>query len=215
LGDADTRIDLPMPSILKPTQLWTGKQVFGVLLRPNSSCKTIINLETRCRTFGKDEKNRKTGISFGDSKTAVGTKIDESFCPNDGWMVIHNSDIICGVVDKTIIGDGNKKSMFYVVMREYGAVEAANAMNRVAKLTSRWLANQGFSIGIDDVQPGVCLREEKQKTVSKGYYDCDQAILKYRAGELQNQAGMDGEATLEVFKILTIVYVIWNIEQNS
>ena len=203
-----------MPSILRPIPLWTGKQIFSLLLKPNRFFKTIINLETKCRTFGKDEKNCKTGVAFGEAKTFAGTKLDESFCPNDGWMIIHNSDVICGVVDKAVIGDGNKKSMFYVVMREYGPMEAASCMNRVAKLASRWLANHGFSIGIDDVQPGIRLREEKGKTVSKGYADCEEAILKSRAGELQNQAGMDVEATLEVYLNVTVVYFVRNIKQN-
>jgi len=36
--DANERIDLPPPAILKPVELWTGKQVIGVLLRPNRKC---------------------------------------------------------------------------------------------------------------------------------------------------------------------------------
>ncbi|KAJ3369338.1 hypothetical protein HDU91_007348 [Kappamyces sp. JEL0680] len=198
LDDATGTIDLPAPTILKPVELWSGKQIFGVLLKPNSSAKIDINLETKCRTFGKDEKNLKTGVSFGNSKTAAGVPFDNSLCPNDGWVVIHNSELLCGVIDKAIIGDGSKKSMFYTVLRDYGSVQAANCMNKISKLSARWLANQGFSIGIDDVQPGRNLREAKQKTVQKGYDDCDESILKSTKGELQNQAGLDSEATLEI-----------------
>jgi DNA-directed RNA polymerase III subunit RPC1 len=28
-------IEIPVPSIIKPVELWTGKQVFTVLLKPN------------------------------------------------------------------------------------------------------------------------------------------------------------------------------------
>lgn len=199
LDDAASAVDLPPPVIFKPIALWTGKQVFSLLLKPNSRSQINVNLETKCRTFGKDEKD-KAGNAFGGSKTFAGTTFDNSFCPNDGWLVIHNSELLCGVVDKAIIGDGNKKSMFYVVLRDYGSAEAAKCMNKVAKLSSRWLANQGFSIGIDDVQPGKRLRDEKQKTVEKGYLDCTDTIIKSKAGELQNQAGLDAEATLEVIE---------------
>jgi len=34
-NDCNERIELPPPSILKPIELWTGKQVIGVMLRPN------------------------------------------------------------------------------------------------------------------------------------------------------------------------------------
>jgi DNA-directed RNA polymerase III subunit RPC1 len=32
-------LDLPQPALLKPVELWTGKQLFGLLLRPNASVK--------------------------------------------------------------------------------------------------------------------------------------------------------------------------------
>ena len=32
-------------------RLWTGKQVVGVLIRPNKECNVLVNLETRARTY--------------------------------------------------------------------------------------------------------------------------------------------------------------------
>lgn len=196
MSDALTNIDLPPPAIHKPVKLWTGKQVFSLLLRPNKSSPIKVNLETKCRTFGKDVKD-KQGVPFGQKKTASGHFMHPSFCPNDGYLVIHNSEIMCGVIDKAIIGDGNKKSMFYVVMRDYGVAAAAECMNKIAKLSARWLANRGFSIGIDDVQPGYRLRKEKEITVDKGYADCDHAIQLSKNGGLPNAPGCNQEKTLE------------------
>jgi DNA-directed RNA polymerase III subunit RPC1 len=59
--------------------------------------------------------------------------------PNDGWLVIVNSEIMCGVMDKATVGSGKKKSIFGVIMRDYGSHEAAAAMNRLAKLCARYL----------------------------------------------------------------------------
>ncbi|KAH6583663.1 hypothetical protein BASA61_007889 [Batrachochytrium salamandrivorans] len=183
LGDSLLDIDLPPPAIYKPFALWTGKQVFGVLLRPSMESKIIINLETKCRTFDKDQKDR-SGVPFSKSRTHAGHLFHPSFCPNDGYLFFHNSELMSGVVDKAIIGDGNKKSMFYVVMRDYGPPAAADCMNKIAKLSARWLANQGFSIGINDVQPGDRLRIEKEITVERGYTDCDGTISLSREGIL-------------------------------
>lgn len=210
-SDALEHIDIPPPSIFKPIALWTGKQLFSVMLKPNKNSNVLVNLETKCRTFGKDETHKKTGIPFGASKLANGRPFDNSLCPNDGWVVLHNSDLLCGVIDKAIIGDGNKNSMFYVVLRDFGAEEAAKCMNKISKLSARWLANRGFSIGINDVQPGSKLRKEKQRTVQKGYDDCDATILKCKSGELQNQAGLDAEATLEVIIIFSPLSLAYNI----
>ncbi len=37
LGDANEHIDVPPPAILKPRELWTGKQVISMLVRPNKA----------------------------------------------------------------------------------------------------------------------------------------------------------------------------------
>jgi DNA-directed RNA polymerase III subunit RPC1 len=137
--DPEENVQLPPPAIFKPIQLWTGKQVFSILMKPNISSTINVNLETKCRTFGKDEKHVKTGKPFNLSKTLSGSAMDNSMCPNDGWVVIHNSELLCGVIDKAIIGDGSKKSMFYAVLRDHGSIDAAKCMNKISKLSARWL----------------------------------------------------------------------------
>jgi DNA-directed RNA polymerase III subunit RPC1 len=37
-NDCNERIELPPPAILKPIELWSGKQAIGVMLRPNRYC---------------------------------------------------------------------------------------------------------------------------------------------------------------------------------
>ncbi len=36
MGDGMDAVDLPQPALLKPLELWTGKQLFSMLIRPNS-----------------------------------------------------------------------------------------------------------------------------------------------------------------------------------
>ncbi|KAJ3415502.1 hypothetical protein HDV05_004704 [Chytridiales sp. JEL 0842] len=195
--DASTKIDIPPPSIIKPIALWTGKQVFNVLLCPTDESPCLVNLETKCRTFEKPD--------FLQSTLANKVALHASFCPNDGFLVVRNGEIMSGVVDKSIIGDGSKSSLFYVIMRDYTPVAAAIAMNRVAKLSARWLANQGFSIGIDDVQPGEKLQSEKESMVEQGYEKCDGFIRRALSGELECQPGCNEEQTLEaeISKVLS------------
>ncbi|KAF8977809.1 hypothetical protein BGZ46_007106 [Entomortierella lignicola] len=179
LGDAELKIDIPPPAILKPAQRWTGKQIISVLLKPNRSSKVLVNLEAKTRSYDK-EKRRVMDM-----------------CRNDGYLVIYNSEIMCGVLDKSIVGDGNKSSLFYIVMRDYGSIEAAKCMNRLAKLCARWLGTVGFSIGINDVQPGEILASKKNDLVQKAYSHCDDLIYRSQNGQLENQPGCDVEQTLE------------------
>ncbi|CAG8634234.1 6225_t:CDS:10, partial [Paraglomus occultum] len=179
MADADLHIDIPPPTIWKPMMLWTGKQVFDVLMRPNRESRVLVNLENKGRSFEKREGK------------------PPEFCPNEGYVVIRNSVMICGVVDKSLVGDGNKHSLFYVILRDYGSFEAANAMNRLSKLCSRWLANRGFSIGINDVQPGEVLKAKKDELIESANKTCDDLIERSKSGKLVNQPGCNEEQTLE------------------
>jgi DNA-directed RNA polymerase III subunit RPC1 len=71
-------------------------------------------------------------------------------------------------------------------------------MNRLAKFSARFIGNQGFSIGIDDVAPGPKLSIEKEKQVTKGYSACDAHIKAYEKGQLALQPGCNAAETLEV-----------------
>ena len=180
-ADANLRIDIPPPAIQKPVRLWTGKQVMSCLIRPNRSSPHLVNLEATCRTFEKPkDKNEIRDMS-----------------PNDGYLVIVNSEVMCGVFDKSTVGDGKKNSVFGVMLRDYGPDAAITAMNRLAKTCARWLANQGFSLGINDVTPGPKLRHNKDAKVETAYEKCLDLIEKAKHGQLVNMAGCDQEQTLE------------------
>jgi len=147
-GDANEHIDLPLPAIIKPVELWTGKQVFAMLLVPNKESKLIVNFETR-------EKN------YVDNK---------HFDKNDGWVAFRNSELISGNVAKKTIGDGSKTGLLYVLLRDCGTEAAAQSMNRWAKFCARYLGgHRGLSIGISDVTPSEELRNIKSQILQEGY----------------------------------------------
>ena len=187
MGDALLSVDLPTPAIVAPVELWTGKQVFSVLIRPKASDQIFVNLEVAEKQYTKNDAR--------------------AMCPEDGYVTIQNSEIVSGQLGKATLGSGNKAGLFYVLNSEYGAAVAATAMNRVAKLSARWLGQRGFSVGIDDVTPGHVLQTEKARVVARGYADCDARIAAYKKGTLALQPGCDAEQTLEaeVLGILSTV----------
>ena len=55
-SDLKTFIDLPKPCILIPCSLWSGKQIFSLILKPNKFSEININLRTKGKNYsGKDE----------------------------------------------------------------------------------------------------------------------------------------------------------------
>ncbi|KAH5525846.1 DNA-directed RNA polymerase subunit [Parastagonospora nodorum] len=173
-------IEIPPPVIWKPQALWTGKQVFNLLMRPNKQSRVLVNLEAGCKQY-KPVQGRAPDL-------------DE----NDAYLIIRNSEVMCGVMDKSTVGDGKKESVFYVMMRDFGPEHAVQGMNRLARLSARWLTNNGFSLGISDVTPGEVLNQKKQALVEEAYAKCDKLIKDFKEGKLQRAAGCDEEQTMEV-----------------
>lgn len=102
--------------------------MFNVLMRPNKQSNVQVNVESKCSKEEKPSAN-----CYPRMRPA------SDLSPNDGWLVVINSEIMCGVMDKATVGSGKKKSIFGVIMRDYGSHEAAAAMSRLAKLCARYL----------------------------------------------------------------------------
>uniref|UniRef100_A0A182WAV4 DNA-directed RNA polymerase subunit n=1 Tax=Anopheles minimus TaxID=112268 RepID=A0A182WAV4_9DIPT len=173
--DSNMVIDLPRPAILKPRKLWTGKQIFSLILKPNSQSCVDANLSTKGRNYTKDM----------------------DLCVKDSWVVIRNSQLLCGAMDKGTLGSGTKSCIFYVILRDFGEDYAIRSMWRLARMASYFMMNHGFSFGIGDVTPSRKLLEEKQKLLENGYRKCDEYIAEMKKGTLQCQPGCTAEQTLE------------------
>jgi len=92
MADGLDAVDLPTPAVLKPFELWTGKQLFSVLVRPNARTAIFVNLECAEKVHTK--------------------KGEPVMCPADGYVIFRNSELLCGRLGKTVLGGGNKGGLF-------------------------------------------------------------------------------------------------------
>lgn len=175
-GEARDKIEMPFPAMLKPAVLWTGKQLWSLVLRPNRDTRVFLNHECKAKLMYTR---------------------DEYMCNKDGYVCFQNSQLMCGVLDKVVLGGGSKNCIWHVLMREYSPRVAALAMSRLAKLSARWIGEHGFSIGISDVTPSHDLTEKKKRIVQAGKDTCDDLIRQYRRGQLPSRPGMTMEQSLE------------------
>ncbi|KAL6133376.1 hypothetical protein ACLB2K_065613 [Fragaria x ananassa] len=156
--DGKDSVDLPTPTVVKPVELWTGKQLFSVLVRPNSNVRVFLNLIVK-------EK------SYSSTRTEDGRET-EAMCSNDGFVYFRNSELLAGQLGKATLGNGNKDGLYSVILRDYDAHAAASCMNHLAKLSARWIGNHGFLIGLSDVQPSDNLYDEKEKIIKEVPCSC-------------------------------------------
>ena len=71
--DTKKQIQLPPPAILKPCQVWTGKQLFSMILRPfKGHSKVMLNLICKSKSYASGNTSR----------------YSNEMCPNDGckWI---------------------------------------------------------------------------------------------------------------------------------
>uniref|UniRef100_A0A6M2DUT1 DNA-directed RNA polymerase n=1 Tax=Xenopsylla cheopis TaxID=163159 RepID=A0A6M2DUT1_XENCH len=178
-ADATMSIDMPEPAILKPRRLYTGKQIFSLLLKPNNDCPVKANLVTSGKNYTKGK----------------------DLCVRDSFVIIRNSELLCGSMDKKTLGSGTKCSIFYVLLRDWGEEVTCRAMWRLARLASFYLMNRGFSFGISDVTPSERLIELKNMLLEQGYRKCDEYIAEMQKGTLTCQPGCTAEETLEAMML--------------
>lgn len=181
--EATTVINLPHPCILKPRVLWSGKQIFSLVLVPNKASRKGICLVTKTKNYSKEREGRPQW---------------NDLCPEDGYVIIHDGELLTGAVDKSVLGSGSKNNIFYVMLRDISSDSAAKAMWRLGRVTSFFLANRGFSLGIDDVTPTNGLLHTKGELLQAGYSAVTDFIKKQQDGQLEPQPGQTTEQTLEV-----------------
>ena len=91
-----------------------------MMLKPDKDSRVLANLETKGKSYTKDKE----------------------FCVNDSYVVIRNSELLAGSMDKSTMGSGSKANVFYVLLRDFGEKAACVAMWRLARVASWFLMNR-------------------------------------------------------------------------
>jgi DNA-directed RNA polymerase III subunit RPC1 len=170
------QFDLPYPTIWKPVELWTGKQVFDVIVRARRKATVGLSLEANTKFYsGKGRHN----------------------CVEEGFVAFHDSKLIAGRLDKKLLGGGAKDGLFARLYATSGGEYAAMCMNRIAQFTSRWLMNYGFSLGLGDVFPTPSLEARKKEVLAASFAVCSRLIQDAQQGKMQPLPGMTVKQSLE------------------
>lgn len=142
--------EIPKPAILKPRPLWTGKQLFSMI------CPKI-NYKGRSK-------------NHVDHPTGEKDPITDPFNFLDSEVLIHNGQLLQGIVDKNIVGTSGG-SIVHVCWVQKGWEETRSFMNHVQTTVNFWMANTSFSVGVSDtvadsktiVNIQVALNDAKEK----------------------------------------------------
>ncbi|RLE63893.1 MAG: DNA-directed RNA polymerase subunit A' [Thermoprotei archaeon] len=165
--------ELPEPAILKPKELWTGKQIISIFLPSDLDFK---------------------------SKCAICEKCDICLlenCPYDAYLLIKKGEILAGVLDKSSIGAQKSETLLHVIVKKYGTNKAREIMDTMFKTFILYLDLKGFSMSLDNLDLPEEARREVAKVLSGVEKEVDEIIKKAMRGELQPKPGMTLRESLE------------------
>jgi DNA-directed RNA polymerase III subunit RPC1 len=117
-------------------------------------------------------------------------------CPQDGYVVIRNGELLCGSLCKVTLGS-SKKGLFFALIHDFSSRCAAECMSRMTRSVTRWLSEWGFTIGIDDVTASPALLEQKTALIDAQFRQCDAQVWKFKNNQMTVAAGCTAEQTVE------------------
>ncbi|CAA0840967.1 DNA-directed RNA polymerase II subunit 1 [Striga hermonthica] len=153
---------VPAPAILKPSPLWTGKQVFNLIIPKQ------INLLRYSAWHQESEKGFAT--------------------PGDTQVRIEKGQLLTGTLCKKTLGTSTG-SLIHVIWEEVGPDAARKFLGHVQWLVNYWLLQSGFSIGIGDTIADASTMEKINETISNAKNEVKELIRAAQEKQLEAEPG--------------------------
>jgi len=119
---------LPIPCILKPLPLWSGKQLFSLVM-PKKRYLTL---------------RRNTG-----AHEDIDDPAQYSHCFADTEVVISDGELLSGILCKKSLGTSSG-GVVHKIWTEGSPEDACDFISNVQFVCNEWLMENGFSVGISD-----------------------------------------------------------------
>lgn len=134
------------PAIIKPVQLWSGKQVIStVIINIIPKRKKPLNLESSAKiNFKAWEKGKCRKWKAG------GTPFKRKEIMTESEVIIRGGELLCGVLDKTHCG-ATPYSLAHCMYELYGGQCSIQLLSAFAKLFTTFLQREGFTLGVEDI----------------------------------------------------------------
>ncbi|KAL9655009.1 hypothetical protein ABK040_008793 [Willaertia magna] len=171
---------LPTPAILKPKQLWTGKQLFSTLLPK-------VNLEHFCSVH-EDYIEDKTPEEKD--------RLDDDLTEFDTKVLIDRGELVSGICDKKTLGS-SVGSLIHIIVNEKGTAEGKRFLGAAQRVINYWLLQRGFSIGIGDTIADKATMLQIEETIRKAEKDVKNIVKDAQEGKLRAEPGRTIQQSFE------------------
>ncbi|MFQ6123162.1 MAG: DNA-directed RNA polymerase subunit A' [Candidatus Heimdallarchaeota archaeon] len=165
---------LPPPAVTEPEPLWTGKQIFSLFLPPT------LHFEARAKTCTKHSECLKEN------------------CPNEGYVLIENGQLRCGVIDKGTIGVEEPENLIQKLIVDHGIEAGRRFLDQLSIVLLKFLSIRGFSMGLNDVDVPPEIKLRIDSILDDNINKVEKLIEAYHRQELERLPGRTLEETLEM-----------------
>jgi DNA-directed RNA polymerase II subunit RPB1 len=153
--------NIPVPTILKPIPLWTGKQIFSLIL-------PRLNLIR----FTSNHDEKLTGhMNLFDTE-----------------VLIENGELIMGVVCKRTVGNSSG-GLIHCIWNDFGPNKTMYFLNHTQKVVNQWLLLSGFTVGISDTISDEKTNFAIRDTMDKVKETVKNILVEAQKGNLECQPG--------------------------
>ncbi|GJQ80589.1 putative DNA-dependent RNA polymerase [Trypoxylus dichotomus] len=146
LSHKNSNIKLLPPTIIKPSMLWSGKQVLStVILNIIPEGSVAINLTSTSKIPAKSWQ-----IHPAREWTCGGTPFEDDREMSEAQVIIRHGELLVGVLDKTHYG-ATPYGLIHCMYELYGGSYATRLLSSLAKLFTCFLQREGFTLGVYDI----------------------------------------------------------------
>jgi DNA-directed RNA polymerase subunit A' len=165
--------EFPEPIEIDGKEVYEGKSIFSLFLPKD------LNLSYKAKVCKKCED------------------CVEEKCPDDGFVVIKNSQLLSGVVDEKAFGAFAGELLDRIV-KDYGTDEARIFLNTLTRVAIFAIMKFGFSTGVDDEDLPTEARERIEEILDNAEGKVADLIDAFNSGVLEHLPGRSLEETLEM-----------------
>jgi DNA-directed RNA polymerase II subunit RPB1 len=141
---------LPPPAILKPRPLWTGKQLFSLLIPDDFMYDTTV----------------RSGVDDGVGNP--GGQMDAM----ERRVILVGGELMCGSLCKKTLGT-SAGGVVHVLVRDWGFKRAAEFVGDAQRLIRDYMLIRGFSVGVGDCVMGMDTHQRVNTLMSNTFKAAD------------------------------------------
>ncbi len=174
LAAANYKGEIPKPAIVKPMELWTGKQIVSLFFPRGLNYSLKASFCLKCSECMKED------------------------CPHDSYVVIRQGKLLAGVLDKKSIGAGQPESVLHRIIKDHGTDAGRYFIDYAFKLFLTHIDGRGFTIGLDELEIPEEAKVRIKEILKEAERKVRELIESYHRGELEALPGRTLEETLEM-----------------